>query len=166
MQTPTTYHELFNMLSRKDASHSPFVRPNAEGKVTIDDANKLLKAFSQLEDLHFTASDNGCGLRTSLMENLLKAAGVKTSTLMIHYDDAAEWHHHFSPGVSLQGSTELHVIDPTTETNVVSLSAWAKSNGKTEKEIMRDDDIAGTMAPDKVLKTLKDFAQQQVLQVA
>ena len=173
MKTPTTYHELFNLLSRKDI---PFVRPNAEGEITIEDAQKLFQAFSQLEDLYFQADDNGCWERCTLMQNLLMAAGVKAATIMADNHGVspeenpkmATWDYHFAPGVFLQNTSDLIMIDPTCAEEPVDLEAWRQEQGVCNKSIIivTDGNMIGTDKTEKHLGRIQSLAQQQSLRAA
>jgi len=159
--TPTTYHELFNLLSNKDA---PFVQPNADGEITFEDAKKLFDAFAKLKDLHFEADDNGCSIRAGLMQNILIACGVRTASIMVICGYDSKWNYHFAPEVTLKKSSTPMVLDPTSETRPVTREQWCENNHASLKDLTKPDYVlVGTTKPAEDLKKLLSFSRNQAL---
>jgi hypothetical protein len=119
--------------------------------LTREEAQKIFKAMAAKGDeIAFRYLAEGCQCRAQLMIEHLQALGIEPGRAWALAVDRAlafpkpdnprqsfKWHNHVAPTVAVTNADfGILVIDPSTQSSAVSLTAWAAAMNATSIEVL------------------------------
>ena len=160
----SSFRALYGQVS---SNPSGFFTPDEQGRITLEEAMKIFNAIRVLPDMHLEkAAVGGCADRCNLVQHFLKAAHIKTATIMTTDEvfttspDGQEFHWdimHTAPAVWVVGYDEPFILDPAVANEPLLRSEWEIKINHTKHKTILDDMVTAMGSIDNSLLALKNL---------